>query len=183
MKLKMLSTLILSATPLIAMAHTIEVGKILPNVNVAKHGELRLKGDNIEYTEWSTNQLIGKVRVIQAIAGRSSAKKMNSPLMTAISSQKYPKETYQTTTIINQDDAVWGTSSFVKSSAEDSKKEFSWSSIVLDKKGSTAEVWELQDKSSAIAVLDKTGSVLFIKEGALTEEDIGKVLELIQASL
>ncbi|MBD1557276.1 YtfJ family protein [Vibrio sp. S9_S30] len=183
MKLKLLSTLILVAAPIIGMAHTIEIGKSLPTVKVVKHGELTLQGDKIEYAEWSTANLIGKVRVIQAIAGRSSAKKMNAPLMTAITAADFPKEAYQTTTIINQDDAMWGTGSFVKSSAEDSKKEFSWSSIVLDKDGTTAGAWELKQESSAIAVLNKEGTVLFVKEGPLTEAEIAEVIKLVKASL
>ncbi|WP_104399879.1 YtfJ family protein [Vibrio penaeicida] len=183
MKLKLLSTLILAAAPMISMAHTIETGKGLPTVSVASHGELMLQGDKIDYVEWSTAKLTGKVRVIQAIAGRSSSKKMNAPLMAAITAADFSKDAYQTTTIINQDDAMWGTGSFVKSSAEDSKKEFSWSSIVLDKNGTAAGVWELKEESSAIAVLDKEGTVLFVKEGSLTEDEIAKVIELVKSSL
>lgn len=59
--------------------------------------------------------------------------------MAAITAAKFPAESYQTTTIINQDDAIWGTSSFVKSSAQDSKKEFPWSSMVLDEFGLVAK--------------------------------------------
>ncbi|CCN69109.1 YtfJ family protein [Vibrio nigripulchritudo] len=183
MKIKLLSTLVLAAAPIMGMAHTIEVGKNLPSATVSSHGELMLNGDKIEYSEWSTGNLNGKVRVIQAIAGRSSSKKMNAPLMAAITEAKFPRDSYQTTTIINQDDAMWGTGSFVKSSAEDSKKEFSWSSIILDKKGAVASTWELQEESSAIAVIDKAGQVLFVKEGSLNQDEIAKVIELVKASL
>ncbi|MDF4912609.1 YtfJ family protein, partial [Vibrio parahaemolyticus] len=135
------------------------------------------------FQPWNSAQMPGKVRVIQAIAGRSSAKEMNAPLMTAITAAHLPQEQYQTTSIINQDDAMWGTGSFVKSSAQDSKKEFPWSSIVLDQNGKVAKSWDLQPESSAIIVQDKAGKVLFVKEGALSEPEIEQVLGLVKQSL
>lgn len=183
MKNKTLIAILLACSPTLALAHNITLGQSVPEVTVAKHGEIILQGDKTEYHAWSSDQLLGKVRVIQAIAGRSSAKKMNAPLMAAITAAGYPQENYQTTSIINQDDAIWGTSSFVKSSAQDSKKEFPWSSMVLDEAGNVANAWDLQAESSAIIVQDKQGKVLFVQEGALSENDIQTVLGLIKQSL
>ena len=139
--------------------------------------------DKTAFQTWDTSQLLGKVRVIQAIAGRSSAKALNAPLMAAITAAQFPAESYQTTSIINQDDAIWGTGSFVKSSAQDSKKEFPWSSMVLDEAGNVAKAWDLKEESSAIIVQDKQGKVLFVKEGALSDEEIQTVLGLIKQNL
>ncbi len=166
MKNKTLIALLLACSPTLAFAHNLTVGSPVP-----------LQDNNINYQKWRSADLLGKVRVIQAIAGRSSSKEMNAPLA------KFPAESYQTTTIINQDDAIWGTSSFVKSSAQDSKKEFPWSSMVLDEFGLVAQAWQLQAESSAIIVQDKQGNVLFVKEGALNEADIQTVLGLIQQNL
>ncbi|USH02184.1 YtfJ family protein [Grimontia kaedaensis] len=162
-----------------ASAHNLSNGQALPSVSVEKHGELTLNGDKIGYETWNSADLDGKVRIIQAIAGRSSAKEMNAPLIEAVKVADFPRDKYQTTTIINQDDAIWGTGGFVKSSAEDSKKEFSWSSIVLDKSGAVAGAWRLQDESSAIVVLDTDGTVRFVKEGALSEAEITQVIDLV----
>ncbi len=79
---------------------------------------------NFSYQNWNSAQLSGKVQVIQHIAGRSSAKDMNDPLIEAIKKAKLPHDRYQTTTIVNTDDALMGTAMFVRSSIEDSKKEF-----------------------------------------------------------
>lgn len=124
MKNKTLIALLLACSPTLAFAHNLTVGSPVPAVGVEKHGEIVLQDNNINYQKWRSADLLGKVRVIQAIAGRSSSKEMNAPLMAAITAAKFPAESYQTTTIINQDDAIWGTSSFVKSSAQDSKKSF-----------------------------------------------------------
>ena len=164
-------------------AHNLTVGETLPNVMVTDKGEITLQDDKIIYQNWNSNQLAGKVRVIQAIAGRSSAKAMNADLMSAITAADFPDEQYQTTTIINQDDAIWGTGSFVKSSAEDSKREFSWSSMVLDANGSVHESWQLAAENSAIIVLDKNSQVLFVKEGKLTDQEVSQALELVKSNL
>lgn len=171
-----LSVALLTST---SWAHSIQNGAAIPTASVTNHGELTLENDELVYTNWQTEQLPGKVRVVQAIAGRSSAKEMNAPLMAAITAADFDEARYQTTTIINQDDAMWGTGGFVKSSAEDSKREFSWSSIVLDENGSVAEAWRLKEESSLIAVLDDKGMVRFVKEGKLNEDEVNQVVSLV----
>ncbi|USD64984.1 YtfJ family protein [Vibrio sp. SCSIO 43136] len=183
MKKTSLLALMMCTLPSMTMAHNLTVGETIPAASVAKHGELMLEGDKIAYQAWDSANLTGKVRVVQAIAGRKSAKKLNAPLIDAIIAAELPNDKYQTTTVINQDDAMWGTSSFVKSSAEDSKKEFNWSSIVLDKDGTAFKAWELAEESSAIFVVDQQGTVLFAKEGALTEAEISQVLATVEQNL
>ncbi|ELG2963270.1 YtfJ family protein [Vibrio fluvialis] len=183
MKNKTLIALMLACSPTLALAHNIQLGQPLPNVEVDSYGEVILQNKDTTFQPWNSAQMPGKVRIIQAIAGRSSAKEMNAALMAAITAAHFPEEQYQTTSIINQDGAIWGTGSFVKSSAQDSKKEFPWSSIVLDKAGKVAKSWDLQEESSAIIVQDKAGKVLFVKEGSLSEPEIEQVLGLVKQSL
>lgn len=175
--------LTLSMFTLLAHANNIKVGSSVPAVSVDKGGEIFIQDKNVNYLPWNTELMLGKVRVIHAIAGRSGAKAMNKPLMDAITNAHFPQDQYQTTSIINQDDSIWGTSAFVKSSAEDGKEEFPWSSMVLDQEGVVAKQWQLTEKSSTIIVQDKTGRVLFNQEGALTEPQIEQVLQLIQQNL
>ncbi|MCW8336243.1 YtfJ family protein [Vibrio paucivorans] len=183
MKHKLLIATLLACSPLTVLAHNLSIGQTVPDVKVDKYGEILISGDDTTYQGWSNAEMLGKVRVIQAIAGRSSSKEMNAPLMQAITAAKFSESDYQTTTIINQDDAMWGTGSFVKSSAEDSKQEFPWSSMVLDESGVVASSWGLQEESSAIVVQDKQGKVLFVHEGALDDAQIASVLELVKANL
>jgi len=181
MKIKLL--LALFCCPILALAHNIKLDQPVPSVEVSEYGEVLLKSNGYEFQAWSSEQMLGKVRVIQAIAGRSSAKKMNSKMMSAITESKFPEMLYQTTSIINQDDAIWGTGNFVRSSTVDSKKDFPWSSIVLDKKGAVAKAWGLEKESSAILVQNREGKVLFVKEGTLSDDEINQVLSLIKQSL
>lgn len=183
MNKKTLLCLLATLLPCTAFAHNINVGQPIPSATIADKGEILINNGDIAYQNWSTDQLNGKVRVIQAIAGRSAAKEMNAEMMAAITAAKFPSDSYQTTTIINQDDAIWGTGSFVKSSAEDSKRDFSWSSMVLDANGTVQKTWELQPESSAIIVLDKNSTVLFAKEGKLGNNDVEQVISIVKQHL
>ena len=73
----------------------------------------------------------GGGELLQIVCGAPNARVgLVAPLATvgssvggiAIKAAKLPHDKYQTVTIINSNDAIWGTSGFVKSSAEDSKK-------------------------------------------------------------
>ena len=55
--------------------------------------------------------------------------------------------------------------------------------MVLDKEGVVTGAWELQEESSAIVLQDKQGTVWFVKEGALNNEEIQQVLTLIKDSI
>ncbi|MGF1758001.1 YtfJ family protein [Photobacterium sagamiensis] len=183
MNKKPMIALLAALLPGVAAAHNIQVGQTVPNVTVSDQGEIMLTGDKVIYQPWESTQLTGKVRVIQAIAGRSSAKEMNAEIIEAIKAANLSAEIYQTTTIINQDDSIWGTGGLVKSSAEDSKQEFSWSSMVVDADGTVRSAWQLQEESSTIIVLNKTGQVLFVQEGKLTPQEIDQAMELVKTNL
>ena len=67
--------------PLLATAHNFVDGQRVAPVGVADRGELILDKDKFSYKNWNSAQLAGKVRVVQHIAGRSSAKEKNANLI------------------------------------------------------------------------------------------------------
>ena len=94
--------------PMMASAHQFETGQRVPPIGITDRGELVLDKDQFSYKTWNSAQLVGKVRVLQHIAGRTSAKEKNATLIEAIKSAKLPHDRYQTTTIVNTDGAaVW----------------------------------------------------------------------------
>ena len=183
MKLFVPIALLLSVITFTSQAHNLKIGHSVPVVKVQHQGEIFWLHNKITFAPWSSSQMVGKVRIIQAIAGRSSAKAMNARLMQAITKAEFDSNRYQTTTIVNQDDSIWGTGSFVKSSAISAKKEYPWSSIVLDENGQVAARWHLKPESSAIIVQDKNGKILYIHEGKLSQDEIEHVLHLVQVEL
>lgn len=169
--------------PLMASAQAFKEGERVPAVGVADRGELMLDNDKFSYKNWNSAQLPGKVRVVQHIAGRTSAKEKNAGLIEAIKAAKLPHDRYQTTTIVNTDDAIPGTGMFVRNSLESNKKLFPWSQIVVDSNGVVKKAWHLEEESSAIAVLDKDGRVQWAKDGALTQDEVQQVVTLLHKLL
>ena len=92
--------------PMMASAHQFETGQRVPPIGITDRGELVLDKDQFSYKTWNSAQLVGKVRVLQHIAGRTSAKEKNATLIEAIKSAKLPHDRYQPTTIVNTDDAI-----------------------------------------------------------------------------
>jgi YtfJ family uncharacterized protein len=169
--------------PLMASAHSIENGQRVPAVGITDRGELILDNDKFSYKAWNSAQLPGKVRVVQHLAGRSSAKEKNASMIEAIKTANLPHDRYQTTTIVNTDDAIPGSGMFVRSSLESNKKLYPWSQIIVDSNGVTRKAWQLEEESSAVVVLDKDGRVQWAKDGALTQEEVQQVIALLHKLL
>ncbi|XDK50208.1 YtfJ family protein [Kosakonia cowanii] len=169
--------------PLVASAHNFETNQRVPPVGVADRGELLLNNDKFSYKNWNSAQLPGKVRVVMHIAGRTSAKEKNAALIEAIKSANLPHDRYQTTTIVNTDDAIPGSAMFVRSSLESNKKLYPWSQFIVDSEGSVRKAWQLEEKGSAIVVLDKEGRVEFAKDGSLSQQEVQQVVALLHKLL
>lgn len=159
---------------------SVNIDKPLPLVSIQKGGELIVSDQKIQYQNWQSDQLTGKVYMIQHMAGRSSAKALNEPMIDRIKAAKFDRDMYQTVTVVNTDDAIWGTGGIVKGKLEDSKQEFPWSMMVLDKEGVAKSQWQLEKKSSAIIVVDKANQVRWIKDGELSEQEKLQVMQLLQ---
>lgn len=172
-----LGSMVLSGS---ALAHNLKPEQSVPAVKVAEYGEIVLAGKETKFQPWASSALAGKVRVVHHLAGRTAAKEKNQAMIDAIKAAHFNPATYQTTTIINADDAIVGTGMFVKSSAEKGKVENPHSQVVLDDKSAVKNAWGLNAKDSAIIVLDKTGKVKFVKEGKLSDADIQSVIGLVK---
>ncbi|HAI3891526.1 TPA: YtfJ family protein, partial [Escherichia coli] len=114
-------------------AHNFVTGKTVTPVYIQEGGELLLNSDDeIHYQKWNSTQLAGKVRIIQYIAGRKSAKKKNSLLIKAVEAANFPQDRFQPTTIVNTDDAIFGTGYFVVGKIEKNKRRYPWAQFVID---------------------------------------------------
>ena len=102
----------------LSMAYSLKLDQMLPQTSVSEAGEITLKGQDAAYQQWHSSALSGKVRIVHHLAGRSAAKEKNQAVIDAIKAAHFNQQQYQTTTIINADDAIVGTGMFVKSSAE-----------------------------------------------------------------
>lgn len=169
--------------PFFASAHNFEIGQRVAPVGITDRGELLEQQGEMHYQRWNSAQLSGKVRVVLYLAGRISAKNENSDVINAITTAKLPRDRYQTTTIINTDDAIPGSAIFVRNSIESSKKSSPWAQFVVDSEGAGQRAWQLKRGGSTVVVLDKGGNIRFAQEGALSAEQVVQVTTLLNQLL
>lgn len=175
-----LLTLVLLLLPLAASAHNFVYGQPVAPVAIADRGELNLREGEFSYQNWNSGELAGKVRVVQYIAGRTSAKKKNSLLITAVKEAQFPEDRFQPTTIVNTDDAIPGSGFFVRGKIEKNKRNYPWAQFVVDSDGIGRKTWQLPEESSTILVLDRQGRVRWAKDGSLSSSEVSDVIGLVQ---
>lgn len=161
-------------------ALALSAGDTLPPLRVEKLGELQVEGEEIRYTPWDSGVLRGKVQVVQYMAARPGSRDLNKPFTDRLRDSGIPIEHYHVTTIVNLDDAMFGSRGIVVSELEKNKKRYFRSSIVADEAGLGLGIWRLAPKSSAIIVLDAEGRVAFFRDGAMSAEEIEQALALVR---
>ncbi|WP_367303021.1 YtfJ family protein [Pantoea stewartii] len=162
-------------------AHTFTMGKPVPAVSVADKGEMQLRNGQIHYQTWNSQSLTGKARLLIHVAGRLSAKEQSAGLISAIQQASLPEKTFQTTTIVNTDDALPGSSIFVVNSIRSSKKASPWQQFIIDSSGLARHRWQLKPGGAAAIVLDAQGNVQFAKDTPLSADDISQIISLLRA--
>ena len=179
MNLRTLIALICLATP-IALAADISPGGRLGDLTIAEKGELVLTDGDIEYRSWSYPQQPGKVHVLQYMAATRAASKINKPFTDKMSADLPKGGVYLSTTILNLDEAMWGTGGMVESELGSKKKKFPHAIMVDDVNGIGLAQWQLKKESSAIIVIDAGGVVRYFKQGAMSATEIDSTLALIR---
>ena len=175
----MLLITLLSLSGLTA-AHNFVVGKAVSPITISDGGELLLNDDDsIGYHPWNSAQLVGKVRIVQYIAGRKSAKRKNSLLIKAVEKAHFPGDVFQPTTIVNSDDVIFGTRYFVRGKIEKNKRRYAWAQFIIDGGGVGRNRWQLPEESSTIFVLNHQGQIVWAKDGGLTEKEVSEVIKLL----
>lgn len=182
-----------------AYAADIQKGMEIPKVEIQdmgimtfdyeiKDNKMAFKGDfDPKFKAWSTSDLKGKVVTIYHLAARMGIDEVNQDFITALKNanlqDKLPDSPYKTITILNLDDAAFGTSGLAKSKFKKSQEENPHALYAIDAKGAALKKWGLEKKSSAVIVLDKEGKVLFFKDGKLSPAEINEAVSAIQNAL
>jgi YtfJ family uncharacterized protein len=174
---------ILTMLSTVGYAAEIRVGERLPPLRIADLGECMIRGEEAVFEPWDSSALLGRIRVVEYVAARASTSRLHEPLYDEIAKAGFPPGELVVTKLVNSDDALWGTSGLVASKVGDNKKEFPENILVVDAKGIGRRRWGLKEASGAIALLDRSGEVLFFKEGGLTEDEIRTVVALVKEHL
>lgn len=164
-------------------AHNLMVGQPPKEIRKVVDGEVLLTSEKIIYRPWDSFDLSGKVRIVQHFAARSSAKALNDQLINAITAAHFPQDRYQTTTIVNLDDAIWGTTGFARSKTENGKRTAPHSQVIIDNDGRIKAAWGLQVKTAMTMVLDRKGRIRFVKEGKLTPSEVEEIIAMVKQQI
>lgn len=171
---------LLASSPVFASGAA--VGAPLPDLIIDDRGEITLQGDDISYQPWRYPQQPGMVNIVQYMAATQSAGDMNKPFRDRFDTD-LPEGKFTTTTILNMDEAMWGTGGIVMGQLKSNKREFPAAVIVVDEEGLGLKQWQLQEDSSAVMVVDSMGTVRYFKQGKMSATEIDSTLQLILAQI
>jgi YtfJ family uncharacterized protein len=152
-----------------------ELGQVPPNVELKDNLGGRLDGK-----PWSSDELKGKVHVLFYVD--PDEKDTNNETSEALDKEKFPSEKFQSVAIINMA-ATWMPNFAISSSLKEKQEKYPRTLYVRDYKRVLVQEWKLADDSSDILAFDKSGKVIFRKDGKLTPEEIQTLLKVIKDNL
>lgn len=172
MRFLMLSLSLALSSPALAGP---KVGEKPPTVKIG--GE---NGGLISGKEWSSDTLKGRIWAVFYVD--PDEKDANEALETALADQKFPKEKYASTAIINMD-ATWLPNAAIASSLESKQEKYPDTVYVKDLKRVLVKEWKMTDDSYDVLVFDKQGKILFAKDGKFAKADIDALIDTIKKNL
>jgi YtfJ family uncharacterized protein len=172
--------LLLAST--LAQAGTPALNAPLPTITIAERGELILEDDDFSYRSWYSGTNPGKPHIIQYFSGTMSASKTFKPFTDRLQAE-FELGRYHVSTVINLDAATWGTTGFVVSEVKSSKQKFPLSTMVLDKEGVGASVWQLGKKGALLVVMDSNGTVKYLAREPMEDTEIDLATNLVKSLL
>lgn len=154
----------------------------LPLLEIPSHGEVVLEDDEYRYAPWSSHTNPGQVHIVQYLAGTLAASKTYRPFTDTLL-DTYELSQYHVTTIINLDDALWGTSGFVTSQVKSNKREYPHSTLVLDEDGKGRDAWQLEKKGCALLIINSDGKVLYYTTNPMSDADQAIALAIMKEQI
>lgn len=165
---------VVSLVPAVAWAGA-EMGQIPPKVELK--GDL---GGRLDGKPWSSDELKGKVHVLFYVD--PDEKDTNEEASEALKKEKFPAEKYQSVAIINMA-ASFMPNFLISSSLKEKQEKYPTTLYLRDYKKVLVQEWKLADDSSDVLAFDKSGKVIFRKDGKLTPDEIQKLIKAIKDNL
>lgn len=160
-----------------------ETGQPLPPILIENKGEVVVIDDELRFRPWSSEHLKGGWVLLQYLAARPSADKLNRWALDEITAraERGGLRDFMLYNIVNVDDVTLGATGFALSALKSNKKKYPGSPMIADM-GLGRSAWGLKGQSSAIFLLDADSRILFFRDGALSSADFEQVLDLLKIS-
>ena len=144
---------------------------------------LELSGDDggrVDDTAWSSSELVGKVWVV--VHADPDESELNNAATEALKAEDYPEDVYGSVAMINMA-ATWKPNFAINLILKGKQEDYPSTIYVRDNDNMVGDKWGLADDSNNIVVLDPTGKVILSVDGQLSENDIKKMIALINAEI
>ena len=137
-------------------------------------------GGRLDGTPWSSDELKGKIHVLFYVD--PDEKDTNNETSEALDKEKFPTEKFQSLAIINMA-ATFMPNFLINSSLKEKQEKYPRTLYLRDYKKVLVQEWKLADDSSDILAFDKSGKVIFRKDGKLSLDEIQKLIKAIKDNL
>jgi predicted transcriptional regulator len=139
---------------------------------------VELRGENggrLNGEAWSSSELKDKVHVLMYID--PDHRNDNEALQYALREQAFGPENLGSVAIINMA-GTWLPNAAIGSSLAAKQKEFPHTVYAKDFKRHLVKTWGLTDDSYCVLLFDKSGKLIFRKDGKLTDAEVKDVIKL-----
>lgn len=164
-----------------AAAATPMPGQPLPALEIHDKGELHLVERQILLRPWRTENLRGQWTLLQYLAARPEASRLNRPAIDAIgkAAKAGGYRPYRLVNIVNVDDVPFGATAFAMSALERNKRQYPDAPMIADM-GHGREHWQLAPGGSAMLLIDENLVVRHFVDGAVDDAGVERMLDLLR---
>ena len=144
---------------------------------------LTIEGENgalVSGEAWNSSMLKDKVYILFYVD--PDEKDTNNDFSEALKKRAYDLKNFSTVAVINLA-ATWLPNFAIESSLKAKQKEYPNTTYVKDKTKYLVKEWALADDSSDVLVFDKEGKLIYYYSGKLPQDEIEKVLKLVDENL
>ena len=144
---------------------------------------LTIEGENgalVSGEAWNSSMLKDKVYILFYVD--PDEKDTNNDFSEALKKRAYDLNNFATVAVINLA-ATWLPNFAIESSLKSKQKEYPNTTYVKDKTKYLVKEWALADDSSDVLVFDKEGKLIYYYSGKLVQDEIEKVLKLVDENI
>ena len=155
--------------------HALELSQLPPQLTI--EGE---QGGKLDGSAFESSMIKDKLYILFYVD--PDEKELNEHVSSALKAQNFDKNLVASIAIINMA-ATWLPNFAIASSLEEKQKKYPNTLYVKDFKKVLVNQWQLKDDSSNVLLFDNDGSLLFMKQGKLSDEEVQTVIAMIKARI
>ncbi len=137
-------------------------------------------GGRVDDTAWSSSELVGKVWVV--VHADPDESDMNNTATEALKAEDFPKDVYGSVALINMA-ATWKPNFAINLILKGKQEDYPSTVYVRDNDNMVGDKWGLADDSNNMVIFDPTGKVIFSFDGQVSDDDIKKMIAMINAEI